>query len=94
MDSGPLKPLQSMGGFPLSVCIWVKLQAIMLGKAVPSGSVTTCLHQDLADTCSHQSPLRIVHSPSAVSIAPHMNFPLMSQLPFLTCTSCLWCGNY
>lgn len=35
----------------------------MLGKAVPSGSVTPCLHQDLADTCSHQSHLRIVHSP-------------------------------
>lgn len=55
--------LQSMGGFSLSVCIWVKLQAIKLGKAVPSGSITTCLHQDLADTCSHQSYLRIVHSP-------------------------------
>lgn len=35
----------------------------MLGEAVPSGSVTPCLHQDLADTCSHQSHLRIVHSP-------------------------------
>lgn len=32
----------------------------MLGKAVPSGSITTCLHQDLADTCSY---LRIVHNP-------------------------------
>lgn len=54
MPSGP-----PMGGFPFSITFWVKLQAIMLTRAVSSGPVAACLLHDLADTYSHQSYLEL-----------------------------------